>query len=143
MRFSRTVEVKQSPRSVWASLEDFDRWSKWATPLGTPRRISPGPWQLGWRARLGNTVYEITDLTPGKMMIWFGSSFGTTSVWTILVEPVRGRTEATVIVETSGWLPTLFGRWTGKGFDKRLRDALEGFRQQAEASPVMPRVTQD
>lgn len=143
MRISRSVEIRQSPRSVWATLEDFDRWSKWALPLGEPRRISAGPWALGWRGKLGGTSYEITDLTPGKQMIWFGSSLGTTSVWTLLVEPVRGKTEATIIAESSGWMPTLFGRWTSKGFDKKLRTALEDFRKLAESSPAIPRIVQE
>jgi len=145
MRFSRTVEIKQSPRSVWATLMDFDRWDKWATPLGAPRRVSTGAWDLGWRGRLGNTVYEITELideTTGKRMIWTGSGLGQTTVWTVLVEPMRGKTEATFIVETSGWMPALLGRWTGKGFEKKLKDTLEGFRREAEASRVIPKVTQ-
>jgi hypothetical protein len=145
MRISRTVEVKQSPRSVWATLEDFDRWPKWAAPLGTPRRITAGHWQPGWRGRLGGITYEITevaDLGPGKQMIWTGASFGTDSVWTLLVEPVRGKTEVTFIVEQNGWFPALFGRWTRKGFEQKLKDALEGFRKHAESSPAIPRVTQ-
>lgn len=142
MRVSRTVEVKQSPRSVWATLEDFDKWERWATPLGRVQRVSSGDWDLGWRGRVGGTVYEITDLTPGKMMIWFGSRLGVTDVWTVMVEPVRGRTEVTIISEQTGWVATLFGRWTGKGYTQKLRDALENFRRLAEASPVMPRVTQ-
>ncbi len=142
MRISRSVEIRQSPRSVWATLEDFDRWSKWATPLGTPRRLSDGPWQLGWRAKVGGTTFEITDLTPGKQMIWFGSSLGTTTVWTVLVEPVRGKTEATIIAEQSGWMPAIFGRWTGKGFAKNLQTALEEFRKLAESSPATPRIVQ-
>lgn len=144
MRISRTVEIKQSPRSVWATLEDFDQWGKWATPLGAPRRITAGRWKLGWRGKLGNTAYEITelaDLGPGKQMIWTGSGLGSDDVWTVLVEPVRGRTEATFIVERNGWVPALFGRWTGKGFDRKLKAALEGFRKLAETSPAVPRVT--
>jgi polyketide cyclase/dehydrase/lipid transport protein len=146
MRISRTVEVKQSPRSVWATLENFDQWSKWATPLGAPRRISAGRWQPGWRGKLGGTTFEITELIDvgvGKQMIWTGGSFGTDSVWTVLVEPVRGKTEATFIVEQNGWIPSLFGRWTGKGLDRKLKDALEGFRKHAESSPAIPRVTQE
>jgi uncharacterized protein YndB with AHSA1/START domain len=142
MRISRTVEIKQSPRAVWATLEDFDQWRKWATPLGAPRRVSDGPWQLGWLGRLGNTTYEITDLNPGHQMIWFGSSFGATNVWTILVEPVRGKTEATFILESSGWVPSLFGRWTRKGQEERLKAAAEGFRRLAESTPAVPRVRQ-
>ena len=142
MRVSRTVEVKQSPRSVWATLEDFDKWERWATPLGRVQRISSGDWDLGWRGRVGGTVYEITDLTPGKMVIWFGSRPGVTDVWTIMVEPVRGRTEVTVISEQSGWAATLFGRWTSKGYAQKLQAALENFRRLAESSPVMPRVSQ-
>ena len=46
MRISRTVEVKQAPRAVWARLEDFDTWPKWATPFGKPRRITNGRWVL-------------------------------------------------------------------------------------------------
>lgn len=146
MRISRSVEIKQSPRSVWATLEDFDQWGKWATPLGTPRRISGGGWEPGWRGKLGNTIFEITELTDigaGKQMIWTGSSFGTDSVWTVLVEPVRGKTEATFIVELNGWMPTIFGRWTGKGFATKLQQALEGFRKLAETSPVIPKVRQN
>jgi uncharacterized protein YndB with AHSA1/START domain len=142
MRFSRTVEIKQSPRGVWATLEDFDQWRKWATPLGMPKRVSPGPWQLGWLGRLGNTTYEITDLNPGHQMIWFGSGLGSTSVWTILVEPVRGRTETTFIIETSGWAASLFGRFTAKGFDQKLKTAAENFRKLAESTPSVPRVQQ-
>jgi hypothetical protein len=145
MRISRTVEIKQSPRSVWATLQDFDQWGKWATPLGAPRRISAGGWQLGWQGKVGRTVYEITELTDlgaGKQMIWTGAGLGTDNVWTFLVEPVRGRTEATVIVEMNGWVPSLFGRWTGKGFEQRLKAALEGFRKLAETSPVIPRMAQ-
>lgn len=145
MRVSRTVEIKQSPRAVWARLETFDDWGKWATPFGTPRRMSAGGWNLGWRGRLGSTVFEITDLTntpPNFQMIWFGSSFGTTSIWTFLVEPVRGRTETTIIIEQNGWWPALTGRWRQKGLDARLRAALDGFRKYAEATPAVPRVSQ-
>jgi hypothetical protein len=124
-------------------LEDFDRWPKWATPLGAPRRISAGRWQLGWRGKLGGTVYEITDLTPNQQMIWFGSGFGKDNVWTLLVEPVRGRTEVTIIIEQNGWFPSLFGRWTRKGLDQKLKDSLEGFRKLADTEPSIPRITQN
>jgi hypothetical protein len=110
---------------------------------GAPRRLSAGPWQLGG-ARLGGTIYEITELTDigiGKQMIWT-TGFGTDNVWTVLVEPVRGRTEVTFIVEQNGWVASLFGRWTRKGFEQKLKVALEGFRQNAEASPAIPRVAQ-
>jgi hypothetical protein len=145
MRITRTVEIKQPPRAVWARLEDFDSWAKWAEPLGKPRRITAGRWTLGWRGKLGGTVYEITDLmdtAPNYQMIWFGSQFGTTSVWTFLVEPVRGRTETTIIIEQNGWVASLLGRWRQKGHTARLAAALDGFRKFAEGTPAVPRVNQ-
>lgn len=146
MRISHTVEIKQSPRSVWATLEEFDQWGKWANPLGIPQRVSPGPWEPGWRGKLGKVVYEITELTDlgpaGRQMVWTGSGFGVDTVWTVLVSPVRGKTEATIIVERNGWVASLFGRWTDKGLAKRLQEALEGFRKLAETTPVIPKVRQ-
>jgi uncharacterized protein YndB with AHSA1/START domain len=146
MRISRTVEVRQSPRSVWATLEDFDQWAKWATPLGNPKRQTTGRWQLGWRGKVGGTTFEITDLTdlgPGQQMIWFGPGFGKTSIWTFLVEPVRGRTEMTLIIEENGWWSSLSGRWTRKRQEANLRAALEGFKKHAEGSPAIPRIRQE
>lgn len=116
--FNIIVEIPAAPRLVWSVMADVERWPEWTASVSRVKKLSPGPLQVGSRARvhqpkLPPAYLRVTELDPGAGFTWVSTAPGLRVTGSHAIEPVAGGCHVTLSIRYEGLLGPLLARWTG------------------------------
>jgi len=126
--FSITVEVPAPPPLVWLVMVDVERWPEWTASVSRVKRLSPGPLQVGSRARIHQpklppASWLVTELESGVGFTWISLAPGVRVTARHTTEASAVGSRVTLSVYYGGWLGSLLARLTGRLNERYL--ALE------------------
>ncbi|TQS41933.1 SRPBCC family protein [Cryptosporangium phraense] len=112
-----------------------------ADPLGDRSqapRLDDLPLQVGSEADvrqpgLRPARWRVTELTPGRALVWQSTTSGVTSIGSHVVSPRSGGSRLELRIRQSGRLAGLVGLLYGRKVRRYLEREAEGFRAAAEA----------
>lgn len=118
MRFSSSAEIDSPVEKVWALIDKLEEWHEWMPSIKKIEKVSEGPLSVGSKlavtARVSrltvNLVMTITEFVPERSVTMQGKAMGTRLTRFYALEPVNGKTKATVGGEVSGLLAWLARR---------------------------------
>ncbi len=138
MRVEHSIHIDAPPEVVWRVTEDVERWPEWTASVERVERLDDGPLQVGSRARLKQpkfppTVWEVTDVDPGRSFSWKNKSVGLTSVGhhRVVPRPVGGATVA-LALRQSGPLAPLLGILTSRLSQRYVETEAQGLKRRCE-----------
>lgn len=122
--FSITVEIPEPPRLVWPVMADIERWPEWTSSVSRIRKLSPGPLQVGSRARvhqpkLPPAWWRVTEFQPDVGFTWVSVVPGLRVTARHTVEASTVGSRVTLSIRYEG----LFGPWLAR----RTRDLNERY----------------
>ncbi len=118
MRFSSSAEINAPIEKVWALIDKLEEWPQWMPSIKKIEKLSEGPLAVGARLSVTakvnrltvNLLMTITEFVPGRSVVMQGKALGTHLTRSYRLEPVDGKTKATVGGEVSGLLSWLARR---------------------------------
>jgi len=118
MRFESSIDIDAPVEKVWALIDKLEEWPQWMPSIKKIERVSKGPLttgsQLSVTAKVsGLTVtllMTITKFVPERTVVLGGEALGTKLTRFYMLEPVNGKTKATIGGEVSGALAWLARR---------------------------------
>jgi uncharacterized membrane protein len=119
MHLGATVEIDAPPSVVWSVLRDVERWPEWTASMSSVTPLEPGPFAVGYRARvrqpkLRPAVWRVTRLDEGRGFVWVTTGPGSRIAGSHYVEPRAGGSLARLDLEFEGPIGGLVGRlWRG------------------------------
>ena len=138
MEQSVTVEIAAPPERVWDVLTDVERWPEWTETVTSVKRLDEGPLRAGSRAKIDQpkipeTEYEVTELDPGRSFTWVATGPGvTTTARHEVAQLPGGGSRVKLIVEQSGWLGSVMGRFYRGLTDRYLANEAAGLKSRCE-----------
>jgi len=136
--YSISVQIDAPPERVWPVMSDVERWHEWTPTIRSVRRTNAGPFQVGARARvyqpkLPPANWIVTALHEGRSFVWESRAPGVHVIARHTIEPVGAGSRATLSIQYSGAIGTLFGRLTA-GINRRyIALEADGLKRRAEA----------
>jgi len=116
--FTITVKIPAPPPLAWSVLADVERWPEWTASISRVKLLSPGPLQVGSRARvyqpkLPSAFWRVTELAPGRSFTWISVAPGVrvTAGHTVDASAIGSR--VTLSIHYEGLLGALLARWVG------------------------------
>lgn len=116
MHFEQRVEIDVPADVVWGVYSDVARWPEWTASVRSLTHVRGADLEIGARVRIDQprlpaTVWEVTELTPGRSWTWVTRSPGATTTGVHEVRALAGqRTEVVNRVVQAGPLGLLAGR---------------------------------
>lgn len=139
--YSISVQIAAPPEEVWAVMSDIERWPEWTPSITSIRRINPGPFRIGARARIEQPKlpaadWVVTALHEGRGFDWESRAPGVHVIARHLVEPSGDGSRAMLAIQYRGVIGDLIGRFTA-GLNRRyLALEADGLKRRAEAHAV-------
>ncbi|GAA2576016.1 SRPBCC family protein [Actinomadura fulvescens] len=138
MHHEVTVEINAPRETVWALLEDVERWPEMTASIKRVERLTEGPFGEGSRARvhqpgLPAAVWTVTDFAPGRAFTWTARTPGVT---TVASHDITSHPDGTVSVrlglDQSGPLAFLVALLAGRRARRYVAMEAAGLKQKAE-----------
>ena len=136
--YSISVQIDAPPERVWPVMSDIERWHEWTPSIRSVRRTNAGPFEVGARARvyqpkLPPANWIVTALHDGRSFVWESRAPGVHVIARHAIEPVGAGSRATLSIQYSGVIGTIFGRLTA-GINRRyIALEADGLKRRAEA----------
>jgi uncharacterized protein YndB with AHSA1/START domain len=140
MRFETTIGIDAPPATVWAILEDIDRWPTWTKSVQTAVRGEPGPLHVGSTAtvkqpKLARSHWVVTEVEPERNFTWVSKAPGVVSVGSHRVDPTEdGGSVVTLTLAQTGPLAAIIGLFGGRLIRRYVGFEAEGLKARAEGS---------
>ena len=115
--FSITVEILAPPQLVWSVMTDLERWPEWTSSVSRIKRLSPGPLQVGSRARIQQpklppACWRVTELNPGGHFTWVTVAPGVRVTARHSVESTATGCRVALSISYAGMFGAWLARWT-------------------------------
>jgi len=118
MKFESSVEINAPVEKVWTLVDHLEEWPQWMPSIKKIERVSKGPLtvgsQLSVTARVSRLTVKllmtISEFVPERAVVMEGKALGTKLTRFYTLEPVNGKTKATIGGEVSGLLAWLARR---------------------------------
>ncbi len=137
----RSLTIDAPPAKVYEAFVDLSRWLEWNPHFREVKPLTEGPLASGSKARIAlrlsplATVWEVTELNPGRSFAWASSSLpGVRLVFDHIAEIADGGTRATLRIDIEGPLAFLAGV-TGAFYGRNLGHSLAALKRMLEAEP--------
>jgi uncharacterized protein YndB with AHSA1/START domain len=132
-----TVDIRATPKRVWAVLSDIEGWPEWTPSVKSIERLDSGPLVVGSRARIRQprllpAEWRITSLDKGRSFTWVTRSFGVSVTAHHLVEATRSGSRATLSIKFEGLLGPFVGWLTSRLNDRYLGLEAAGLKRRSE-----------
>jgi uncharacterized protein YndB with AHSA1/START domain len=135
--FSINVDIAAPPETVWAVISDVERWHEWTASITSVKRRDEGPLAVGSRAhvrqpKLRPADFVVTELIAQREFTWVTRSPGLGATARHAVEPIAGRTRATLSVRFEGLLSGPVAWMFGKLTNEYLALEAAGLKKRSE-----------
>jgi uncharacterized membrane protein len=137
--FSTSIEIHAPQAQVWATLADVERWPEWTASMKQVDLVSGRPLALGSRVRvkqprLQALEWKVTELVPGEVFTWTGSTLGVQCVGRHCVEPkTTDSVTVTLSLEQTGFLAPVIGRVMARLTRRYIDMEARGCKARSEA----------
>jgi len=135
MKFSSSIEINAPTKTIWAAVNDPEKWSEWVPSIKKVEVITKDPLGVGSRvrvtARAGITVkllMTITEFIPEQCVIMEGKVLGSRLIRSYIMKPVNHNTRFTASGEVSGlsaWLVRRGGQALSDEVVQALKKKIE------------------
>lgn len=141
--FSHAIEIAASPEGVWRVMADVERWPEWTASILRVKRLTPGPFEVGSRARvhqpkLPPAWWLVTELVPGRQFTWVSTAPGVRVTARHVVEATAGGSRVTLSIRYEGWFGTLLARFTHGLNERYLAMEATGLKDYCERHVATP-----
>jgi uncharacterized membrane protein len=132
------VEIKAPAERVWAVMRDIERWPEWTPTVTKIRRIGDGALAVGsraviWQPRLPPAKWEVIELKEhDRTFTWMTRGPGMRLTARHWVAATRDGSRATLSIQFSGPLGSLFARITRKLNERYLALEARGLKERSE-----------
>lgn len=139
MRERVTTACKAPPEEVYRLFVDMERWPHMTKSIREVRRLDSGPVRVGSEAlvsqpRLPRNRWRVTELEPGRSLVWETKNGGVTTAGGHYVEPDGEGSVITLTLDIHGPLARVVNAFLGRLSERYLRMEMEGFRRTAESA---------
>ena len=137
MEFRSSVEIDAPAEKIWAVVDRLEEWPQWMPSIKRIERLSEAPFTVG--SQLSVTVkvsrltvkllMTITKFVPERIVVLQGKALGTRLTRFYILEPVNGKTKATVGGEVTGilaWLARRGGQAISDEIAQAVKNRVEG-----------------
>jgi len=136
MRFASNIDINAPPEKVWTLIDKLEQWPQWMPSIKKIERISKGPLAAGSQLSVtvkvsGFTVtllMTITEFVPERNVVMKGKALGTNLTRFYNLEPLSGKTKATIGGEVSGalaWLACRGGQAVSDEIARAVKKRIE------------------
>ena len=137
MEFRSSVEIDAPAEKIWAVVDRLEEWPQWMPSIKRIERLSEEPLtagsQLSVTAKVSGLTVKllmtITKFVPERIVVLQGKALGTRLTRFYILEPVNGKTKATVGGEVSGilaWLARRGGQAISDEIAQAVKNRVEG-----------------
>lgn len=142
--FSVSVEIPAPPELVWRAMADLERWPEWTASVRRVRLLTPGPLQVGSRARIHQPGFppawwRVTELEANGGFTWASTAPGLRVVARHNIESLDDRCRVTLSISYEGLLGPLLARLTGRINDRYLAMEAAGLKAKCEPGSFRPK----
>lgn len=139
MRFEASIDVAAPAQRVFDVYSDVVHWPEWTASVTSVERLNPGPLRVGSRARIRQprlpvTVWQVTEVVPGRSFTWVARRPGVVTTGRHVVVPSgrEGHVTVTASLKQGGLLGPLVGLLTRRLTDGYLRTEVRGLKARCE-----------
>jgi len=136
MKFASNIDINAPPEKVWTLIDKLEQWPQWMPSIKKIERISKGPLAAGSQLSVtvkvsGFTVtllMTITEFVPERNAVMKGKALGTNLTRFYNLEPLSGKTKATIGGEVSGtlaWLACRGGQAVSDEIARAVKKRIE------------------
>ena len=137
MRFESSIDINAPAEKVWALIDKLEEWPQWMPSIKKIERLSKEPLTVGSKfsvtAKVSRLTVKllmtITKFVPERTVVLQGKALGTKLTRFYILEPVNGKTKATVGGEVSGvlaWLARRGGQAISDEIAQAVKNRVEG-----------------
>lgn len=131
--FSITTEIAAPLQLVWSVMADVERWPEWTASISRVKLLSPGPLQVGSRARvhqpkLPPAFWRVTELIPGTGFTWISRAPGVRVTARHTAETIATGTRVTLSIQYEGLVGRALAWWIGELNDRYLAMEAQGLK---------------
>ena len=137
MRFESSIDINVPAEKVWALIDKLEEWPQWMPSIKKIERLSKEPLTVGSKfsvtAKVSRLTVKllmtITKFVPERTVVLQGKALGTKLTRFYILEPVNGKTKATVGGEVSGvlaWLARRGGQAISDEIAQAVKNRVEG-----------------
>lgn len=142
-QFSSTIEIATSPEGVWRVVADVEHWPEWTASILRVKRLTPGPFGVGSRARvhqpkLPPAWWRVTEIVPGRHFTWVSHAPGVCVTARHVVEATAGGSRVTLSICYEGWFGTLLALLTHGLNERYLALEAKGLKDFCERRAATP-----
>jgi carbon monoxide dehydrogenase subunit G len=132
MRFESIIDINAPVEKVWTLIDKLEQWPQWMPSIKNIEIVSEGPLAAGSQLSVtvkvsGLTVtllMTITEFVPERNVVMKGKALGTNLTRFYNLEPLNGKTKATIGGEVSGALAWL-ARRGGQAVSDEIAQAVK------------------
>jgi carbon monoxide dehydrogenase subunit G len=137
VRFESGIDINAPTEKVWTLIDKLEEWPQWMPSIKKIERVSEGPLTVGSQLSVtakvsGLTVkllMTITEFVPERSVVLKGKALGTKLTRFYNLEPVNGKTKATIGGDVSGalaWLARRGGQAVSDEIAQAVKTRIEG-----------------
>jgi len=132
VRFESGIEINAPTEKVWTLIDKLEEWPQWMPSIKKIERVSEGPLTVGSQLSVTAKVRGLTvkllmtiiEFVPERTVVMQGKALGTSLTRFYNLEPVNGKTKATIGGDVSGALAWL-ARWGGQAVSDEIAQAVK------------------
>jgi len=141
--FKVAVEIPASPQLIWKVMADVEHWPEWTPSVSRIRLRTPGPLEVGSRARIHQprllpAYWRVTELTPGFFFTWVSVAPGVRVTARHSVKPTATGGLVTLSIRYEGIFGSWLARWVGDLNQRYLALEAGGLKSHCAALAATP-----
>jgi carbon monoxide dehydrogenase subunit G len=137
VRFESGIEINAPTEKVWTLIDKLEEWPQWMPSIKKIERVSEGPLTVGSQLSVTAKVSGLTvkllmtiiEFVPERSVVLEGKALGTKLRRFYTLEPVNGKTKATIGGDVSGalaWLARRGGQAVSDEIAQTVKKRIEG-----------------
>ena len=137
MKFENSIDINAPAEKIWAVVDRIEEWPQWMPSIKRIERVSKEPLTAGSQLHVTVKVSRftvrllmtITKFIPRRCVVLQGKTLGTKLIRFYTLEPINGKTRATVGGEVSGllaWLARRDGQAISNEIAQAVKTRIEG-----------------
>ena len=143
--YSISVDIDAPASRVYDVMIDVEHWHEWTDSITSIKRLEPGEFRVGSRARvkqpkLAPATWTVTQLIPGKGFVWTSSAPGILVTGSHMAAAKGSGSQATLELHYEGIAGGLLGRLLHNLNEHYLALESAGLKRRSENPPAVARL---